>query len=152
MFNKSTKLKVNYIFVVQISFCTRNAIKNETKNVNKSSLFYSIFVIFFIFLVWCLLFWNLIFTHFPITQQNLKKFHWQLFNVSHFVKVRSWISQFLKPDNTWTCNVLNHLKIFNFRALLKFTWIIITSFDVTYLFTQSWISCTSKISLRCTLL
>ena len=49
LFKKSAKLKVNYVFVVQISFCARNAIKNETKNVNKNSLFCSIYVIFSIF-------------------------------------------------------------------------------------------------------
>ena len=41
-FKKSVKLKVKYIFVMYISFCARSAIKNETKNVNKSSLFCSI--------------------------------------------------------------------------------------------------------------
>ena len=65
------------------------------------------------------------------TQENLKKFHQQLFIVSHLLKVRSWISQLLKPDNIWICNILKHLKIFNFRAPLNFTWIIIAPFILT---------------------
>ena len=41
--------KQNHTIIEKISFCARNAIKIETKNVNKNSLFYSIFVIFLIF-------------------------------------------------------------------------------------------------------
>ena len=41
--------KLNHIFTVYIIFCARNPIKDKIKNVNKSSLFCSIFVIFLIF-------------------------------------------------------------------------------------------------------
>ena len=49
LFKKWAKHKVSNIFMVQINFCARNAIKNETKNVNKNSLVCLIFVIFLIF-------------------------------------------------------------------------------------------------------
>ena len=32
---KMNQTKLNCIFIVQISFCARNTIKNDTKNVNK---------------------------------------------------------------------------------------------------------------------
>ena len=56
------------------------------------------------------------------------KFHRQVFIVSYFLKVRSGISQFSKPDNIWTYNVIKHLKIINFRSPLSFTWITIEPF------------------------
>ena len=134
LFKKSAKPKVNYIFVAKMRFCARNAIKNETKYVNKRSLFCSNFVIFLIFLVW----WSPVFKPdfyiFWTTQEKLKKFDRQLFNVSHLLKVRSWISQFLKPDNIRTCNILEHLKIFNFRTPPSFTWIIIALFFFFFFF------------------
>ena len=37
------------IIIVEISFCARNAIKNETKNVNQNSFFSLIFAIFWMF-------------------------------------------------------------------------------------------------------
>ena len=65
-------IKLNHIFIVQISFCARNAIKNETNNVNTNSFICSIFVILLIFTPPELrkwygdpLFLNLIFKYFP---------------------------------------------------------------------------------------
>ena len=136
----------------------RNTIKNETKNVSKSSLFCSIFVIFLIFLVW----WSPVFkTDFYIFSYNEQlrkikiKLHRQPFNISHLLKVRSWISQLLKPDNIWTCNILKQLRIFNFRTPLNFTWIIIAPFILTQLIclhNVKFLALTKqKISLKCPL-
>ena len=49
LLKKWANTKLNHIFIVLISFGARNAIKNETKNVNKNSLFCITFVIFLIF-------------------------------------------------------------------------------------------------------
>ena len=67
------------VIIVEISFCARNAIKNETKNVNQNSLFSLTFAIFWVF--WPielrkqhddLLFLNLIFTYFFIMNNSVK--------------------------------------------------------------------------------
>ena len=49
LFKNEPDTKLNNIFIVWISFWARNAIKNETKNVNKSSAVSSIFVIVLIY-------------------------------------------------------------------------------------------------------
>ena len=79
LFKNESNTNLNQILGVQIGFCARNAIKNETKNVDKNSLFCSILVIFLIF--WPLevgkwhggtLSLNLIFTYFPIINTSGK--------------------------------------------------------------------------------
>ena len=71
--------KLNHVFLVLISFCPRNAIKNETKNLNKNGIVYSIFMIFLIFWPPELrkyygdpLFLRLVFTYFPIMNNSWK--------------------------------------------------------------------------------
>ena len=49
LFKKWAKHKIKSYIYCENQFCARNAIKTETKNVNKNGLFYSIFVIFLSF-------------------------------------------------------------------------------------------------------
>ena len=111
------------MFIVQKSFCVRNAIKNETKNVNKNSLFYLIFVIFLIF--WPLelkmyhgdpVFWNLIFTYFP-TMNNFKEISLTSFYCIIPPQVNySWVFLFLFYFVCWGF-------FWRWWLLIAFSWI-----------------------------
>ena len=128
----------------------------ECYNNNFSS---SVFVIFLIF--WPLEnsmvdpFLNLIFTYFSIINNSGKvkeissTSFYCIIPPSYLLKIRSWISQFSKPDNIWIYNIIKHLKFhmnyycaFYFHATSGFMCLRNDKFRALIKY---------KISLRCAL-
>ena len=133
LFKKSAKHNFKYIFVVYISFFTRNAIKKWNQECKKKqSLLFNFCNIFDLFSMMVSFKPDFYIFFYNEQLRKTKETSSTTFNVSHLLKVRSWISQFLKLDNIWTYYILKYLKIFNFRAPLNFTWI----FIVLFIFTQ----------------
>ena len=104
-----------------------------------------------------LLFLNLIFTYFSMINNsgkvfpgNFRKFRQQDFVVTYQLKIRYWMSQFSKPDDIGTYNIIKHLKFhtkyyraFYFHATSRFMCLRNDKFRALTKY---------KLSIRCALL